>query len=125
GPWLLQKKSKIKNQKPKITPHMSRLLRWGGCILFLAITALLVREALHVLFDADHRSLDGSSAQLRADEAAFFRTWGNLRDRAVILSEAPKPEEALTSAQQTASFCQTLRRDDQIAGFISPTGLLP
>ncbi len=125
GPWLLQNKSKIENRKSKIAPTMSRFLRWGGCTAFLAITVLLAREALHVRFDADPRSLDGSSAQLRADEAAFFRAWGNLRDRAVILSEAPTPEEALASAQQTTNFCQTLLRDDQIAGFISPTGLLP
>ena len=125
GPWLLRNNLKIENRKSKITPPMTRLLRWGGCIAFLVITAMLFREALHVRFDADPRSLDGSSAQLRAEEDAFFRTWGNLRDRAVILSNAPNPDEALTLAQQSAPFCRTLLRDDQIAGFISPTGLIP
>ncbi|MGN6370608.1 MAG: C45 family autoproteolytic acyltransferase/hydrolase [Phycisphaerae bacterium] len=138
GPWLLQRTRSVSAgttpapktgtslpRTPSSNNHFFSLLWWGGCLTFLALTLLLARTALHVRFDSDPRSLDGSSATARTEEASFFHVWGNLLDRAVILCRAATPEEALTLSQKATSFCQDLLRDNQIAGFISPTSLLP
>jgi isopenicillin-N N-acyltransferase like protein len=96
-----------------------------GWVVFIGVTALLGRSAMGVRFNQDPRALDGSSAQLRADEAAFYSVWGDLRHRAVVQVRGRDADETLTRLQQVQAYLDDQKRDGLVGGILSPAALLP
>ena len=88
-------------------------------------TLWLGRAALGVRFNTDPRALDGGSARMRAEEDGFYRVWGDLRNRAVVLVRGQTADDALAALGRMSGYLADLRQDGLVAGVLSPASLLP
>ncbi|HUO07457.1 MAG TPA: C45 family autoproteolytic acyltransferase/hydrolase [Phycisphaerae bacterium] len=119
GPWVLAASHRSAASRPN---SLSCAIGWCGFVAFALVTCCLGLQALKVHFNTDPRSLDGSSAEMRAEEDAFFKVWGDLRDRAVVITRGDSAESALAGSSRAAEYCENLVRDTQVQGVISPAG---
>lgn len=109
---------------PTLLLPAGRSQRWRRPLLvaFIAVSAWLGWHALHVRFNSDPRALDGSSAALQEQEAAFYRVWGDLRNRAVVLVRGRDAQEALERASAVRDYLADQQRDGLLAAINSPAG---
>jgi predicted exporter len=98
------------------------LARGLALAAFTGLTLWLLWQTLHVQFNNDPRSLDGSSAAMREEAAAFYRVWGDLRNRAVVLVRGRDAAEALDRAAQVHAYLADQQRDGLLAAVTSPAG---
>jgi predicted exporter len=120
GPWVMEKRPPAVAATP-----LRRTAGWGGLAIFLVGTLWLGRAALGVRFNTDPRALDGGSARMRAEEDGFYRVWGDLRNRAVVLVRGQTADDALAALGRMSGYLADLRQDGLVAGVLSPASLLP
>ncbi len=127
GPWILPKNqpASAKEHKPSPFHLWRRTALFTGAILFIACTCLFTSHALHIRFNSDPRTLDGSSASFLADQEAFARVWGDVRNRAVVFIDQPNAAAALDELNRVDQYLRDQQRDGLISGIISVEPLLP
>jgi len=123
GPWVLRKVD-INGKQWGLGGHV-RGVRLLALLLFAIATFYLANYALHIRFNPDPHSLDGSSAGLRAQEESFYQTWGDLRHRGIVILHAPDSSSLLTQLTRVHRFLEDQRSDGLIAAVTSPASLLP
>jgi len=120
GPWALAQRAS--SSRPWRMPRWSR---WGAAVVFAVLTLMLLHHAGDVRFNADPRTLDGSSPAARRDEADFYATWGDMSRRAIVLVQDSAPDAALKQLARVTDFLGDQQADGMIGGIISPAALLP
>lgn len=125
GPWILHKHLPENSKLDTRNSKLPTALRWGGSLAFLALTLLSLLPAARVRFNPDPRALDGSSAQLRADESHFYDVWGDIRNRAIVLVSAPTAADALAAQSRITDYLADQLRDHRISGVTTAAPLLP
>ncbi len=106
-------------------PRRSRALTVAGALLFVGVTVWLGYWALRVEFDTNPRALDGSSAQLRAEEEAFYQVWGDMRSRGIVQVSGGDTATALERLADVHNYLRDQQRDGLIARVLSPAVILP
>ena len=93
-PHLIKPISSV-NLPPSGRGALRRLPRRGVIGVWLAILVLCSWQATKIRFNGDLRSVSMVSPELRQAEEELLKTWGNMRDKAMIFAEATDLEGAL------------------------------
>jgi isopenicillin-N N-acyltransferase-like protein len=125
GPWVLPKSDRTPKTQMCVPRVARRWLYVGACILFLTVTLIFGASALHVRFNTDARSMDGSSAALLADEQSFFAVWGEMRNRAIVIVNGSSAEQTLTDFAKVDAYMRDLQREGLVVAVTSPGSVLP
>ena len=103
----------------------SRRLKVLATVAFILITLWLASRACLVGYTANGRSLDGSSAALKHDQAMFAGVWGHLRQSGVITIHQRSAAGALSELRKLDQTLAILKTRHLIAGYTTPAAILP
>jgi predicted exporter len=94
-------------------------------VAFILMTLWLASQALMVRYTRHGRSLDGSTARLKQQEAMFAHVWGHLRDSGVITIHRPSAGDVLAELHKLNAELEILKQQHLIAGYATPAAILP
>lgn len=118
-----------------VLPHMIRPLATNGVrlsllrprssripLVWMFLLACCVPLAFQVSFDGSLRNVGYMPPEVIADEIAIRDTWGDIRDRALAISEGGNLEEAL---QRNEGMADAVRKRFPNTNMVSVTAMLP
>ncbi len=121
GAWVL----KGQPLRFKLPPAVIRGVRWTATAAFAGLLVWLGHAALGLHWNYQPMQLDGSPARVSQQEADFYRVWGDIRGRALVLVQAHSAAHLLARQQHVYEYLQSLKADKLIAGVQSPAVILP
>ncbi len=123
GPWIVRQQSSSYTAATTMRP--GRRLKIVGSAAFLASTALLTWHAARVQYSYHGAALDGSSRRLLHREKLFLKTWGDLRQRAIVVVHDASARQALVRLNALSRTLRRFKREHLIQGYQTPAGILP
>ena len=117
-----ESRAQVRRPHPRLS---RRALKIGMTVAFILATLWLATRAVAVRYTTHGRSLDGSSARLKHDEAMFARVWGHLRNSGVLTIHQRNADLALRELQKLNHELAVLKAERLIAGYTTVADLLP
>ncbi len=110
-----------------LQPFLARLTRgrtlWSVAAAVLLLVVLL--PFVHPTFQVDLAAMNTVRPETLAAEKQITATWGDVFDRVYFLASAPDLEGLRRQTDAAAALLERERREESLAGALSPSSLLP